>query len=412
MPTTCHGDHVNIFPKSDKPAETLAQPAVTPATSESTLAATTQPARIIQPAAATVRAEMDRVRSSMANILAKAEAEVNCGTIPLISWGIARSRIGLVTSVEAEKPWFIIGDLHGDFVAWHHLYERIQKEPDFRVLFLGDLVDRGPHSLECVAALFEAILKYPNQFLWIMGNHDEALSVDKATGNFRTSVEPAEFLEELKRPTAWATQEQLDRWGKLFINITQRLPRAVVFPDGLLATHGGVPLRDQWEQLKSTEAFHAEKCLRDFTWTRAANKPRSLFDLDRRRMGSSDFQYGFKDLDDFCAKCGELFNAQIKRVVRGHDHVEHGVDTPSGFVKTPLLTINGFGFNYLTNDPMNYRAKLALGLYRNGETPTIEDIALEGAAYEFLSDSPAIPVTTPEKINVETIVIIANTNIV
>ena len=412
MPTTCHGDHVNIFPKSDKPAETLAQPAVTPATSESTLAATTQPARIIQPAAATVRAEMDRVRSSMANILAKAEAEVNCGTIPLISWGIARSRIGLVTSVEAEKPWFIIGDLHGDFVAWHHLYERIQKEPNFRVLFLGDLVDRGPHSLECVAALFEAILKYPNQFLWIMGNHDEALSVDKATGNFRTSVEPAEFLEELKRPTAWATQEQLDRWGKLFINITQRLPRAVVFPDGLLATHGGVPLRDQWEQLKSTEAFHAEKCLRDFTWTRAANKPRSLFDLDRRRMGSSDFQYGFKDLDDFCAKCGELFNAQIKRVVRGHDHVEHGVDTPSGFVKTPLLTINGFGFNYLTNDPMNYRAKLALGLYRNGETPTIEDIALEGAAYEFLSDSPAIPVTTPEKINVETIVIIANTNIV
>jgi len=412
MSTTCHGDHVNISPKSDKPVETLAQTAVTPAMSESTLAATTQPARIIQPAAATVRAEMDRVRSNMADILAKAEAEVNCGTIPLINWGIARSRIGVVTSVEAEKKWFIIGDLHGDFVAWHHLYERIQKEPDFRVLFLGDLVDRGPHSLECVAALFEAILKYPNQFLWIMGNHDEALSVDKATGNFRTSVEPAEFLDELKRPTAWATQEQLDRWGKLFINITLRLPRAVVFPDGLLATHGGVPLRDQWDRLKSTEAFHTEQCLRDFTWTRAANKPRSLFDLDRRRMGSSDFQYGFKDLDDFCAKCGELFNVQIKRVVRGHDHVEHGMDKPSGFVKTPLLTINGFGFNYLANDPMNYRAKLALGLYRNGETPTIEDIALEGAAYEFLSDTPAMPVTTAEKINVETIVIIANTNIV
>jgi hypothetical protein len=76
--------------------ETLAQPAVTPTTSESTSAATTQPGRIIQPAAATVRAEMDRVRSSMTNILAKAEAEVNCGTIPLISWGFARSRIGLV----------------------------------------------------------------------------------------------------------------------------------------------------------------------------------------------------------------------------------------------------------------------------------------------------------------------------
>lgn len=401
MPTTCHGDHVNwaskLFSKNDKPAETLAQSAESPLTSKPTSAATAESARIIQPAAAVVRAAMDRVRSNMATILAKAEAEMNCGTIPLISWGIARSRIGEVTSDEAAKPWFIIGDLHGDFVAWHHLFERIQNEPDFRVLFLGDLVDRGPHSLECVAALFEAILKYPNQFLWIMGNHDEALSLDEATGNFLTSVEPADFLEELKRPTAWATQEQLDRWGKLFIKVAQRLPRAVVFPDGLLATHGGVPLHDHWDRLKSNEAFHTEQCLRDFTWTRAANKPRSLFDLDRRRRGSSDFQYGFKDMDDFCARCGGLFNAQIKRVVRGHDHVEHGVDKPSGFVKTPLLTINGFGFHYLTNDPMNYRAKLALGLYRNGETPTIEDIPLEGAAYEFLSDTPAMTVTTAEK---------------
>ena len=411
MSTTCHGDHVNISPKSVNPAEALAQTAVTPTTSESTSAATTQPARIIQPAEATVRAEMARVRSNMPEILAKAKAEVNCGTFPLISWGIARSRIGSVTSVEAEKTWFIIGDLHGDFVAWHHLFKRIQKEPDFRVLFLGDLVDRGPFSLECVAALFEAILRYPNQFLWIMGNHDEALSLDKATRNFRTSVEPAEFLEELKRPTAWATQEQLDRWGKLFINVTQRLPRAVVFPDGLLATHGGIPLCDQWDRLKSTEAFHTEQCLRDFTWTRAANKPRSLFDLDRRRMGSSDFQYGFKDMDDFCAKCGELFNVQIKRVVRGHDHVEHGMDKPSGFVKTPLLTINGFGFNYLTNDPMNYRAKLALGLYRNGESPAIEDIALEGAAYEFLSDTAVMTVTTAKEIKVEAIVINENESI-
>ena len=411
MSTTCHGDHVNISPKSVNPAEALAQTAVTPTTSESTSAAPTQPARIIQPAEATVRAEMARVRSNMPEILAKAKAEVNCGTFPLISWGIARSRIGSVTSVEAEKTWFIIGDLHGDFVAWHHLFKRIQKEPDFRVLFLGDLVDRGPFSLECVAALFEAILRYPNQFLWIMGNHDEALSLDKATRNFRTSVEPAEFLEELKRPTAWATQEQLDRWGKLFINVTQRLPRAVVFPDGLLATHGGIPLCDQWDRLKSTEAFHTEQCLRDFTWTRAANKPRSLFDLDRRRMGSSDFQYGFKDMDDFCAKCGELFNVQIKRVVRGHDHVEHGMDKPSGFVKTPLLTINGFGFNYLTNDPMNYRAKLALGLYRNGESPAIEDIALEGAAYEFLSDTAVMTVTTAKEIKVEAIVINENESI-
>ena len=419
MSTTCHGDHVNAFPDSwsffgsiDNSGEIPAQPAEPPVTSKIKSAATAEPARIIQPAAATVRAEMDRVRKKMPNILSEAEEKVNCGTFPLRSWGIARSRIGSVQIALPEKPWFIIGDLHGDFVAWYHLFERIQKEPDFRVLFLGDLVDRGPHSLECVAALFEAILKHPKRFLWIMGNHDEALSVDKATGNFRTSVEPAEFLEELKRPTAWATQEQLDRWGKLFINVAQRLPRAVVFSDGLLATHGGIPLSDHWDRLKSIEAFHTEQCLRDFTWTRAANKPRSLFDIDRRRMGSSDFQYGFKDMDDFCAKCGVLFNkTQIKRVVRGHDHVEHGVDKPSGFVKTPLLTINGFGFNYLTNDPMNYRAKLALGVYRNGETPTIEDIPLEGAAYEYLSDTMTMQVTTPEKMNIETIVNIANTNI-
>lgn len=336
----------------------------------------------------------------MSNILESAESELQNGTMPLLSWGCARSRIDLITVAESEKPWFIVGDLHGDFVAWHHLFEHIRREPDFRVLFLGDLIDRGPHSLECVAALLEAVLNHPNRFLWIMGNHDEGLGINQSSGAFKSSVEPAEIIDELSQTTPWATQDQLSRWGRLLIGVVQRLPRAVVFPDGLLATHGGVPLHDQWEHLKSPlqnlEPLHTERCLRDFTWTRAADKPRSKWDLQRRSQGSSDFQYGFKDLDDFCAKCGELFNGPIKRVVRGHDHVENGVNSPPKFVKTPLLTINGFGFDYLTNDPMKYRSTLALGVYQRGDAPRIESVPVLGPAYELVADSPPPIVSAPD----------------
>ena len=319
---------------------------------------------------------LKRIRAEMAAIFQRAAAKVDSGELPLIGWGLSLPRVQKLAAEHEGKPWFFIGDIHGDFLAWHCLFEKVRQEKDFRLCFLGDLVDRGPLDLECFAVLLEAAEKYPNQILWILGNHDEGLRFNsKAENRFASSVEPAEFVDYLNATHDGITPEQLEAWGKLFINICRRLPRAVLFCDGLLATHGGVPLQDRWDTLKTLEAFHHERTMGDFTWSRATNYPSKCgwkYDPEKR-LTSSAFEFGYNDSDGFCKAVEQVF--PVKRIVRGHDHVENGFEFPANYKITPMLTINGFGFHYLSKSVANYRPKLALGVAVTGKLPGVEEVA-------------------------------------
>jgi hypothetical protein len=166
----------------------------------------------------------------------------------------------------------------------------------------------------------------------------------------------------------------MEEMGRLFFNVCQRLPRAVLFNDGLLLTHGGVPLQDRWDSLKTLEAFHHERSLGDFTWTRATNYPSKQgwkYSPDKRIV-SSAFEYGYKDLDGFCKAVESVF--PVKRIVRGHDHVEHGFEQPALYKNTPILTLNGFGFHYISNSVADYRPNLVLGMGVPGALPKVEQV--------------------------------------
>lgn len=318
---------------------------------------------------------LKRIRTEMVGIFQHAAARVDSGELALIGWGLTQPRVQKLADEHERKPWFFVGDIHGDFLAWHRLFERVRQEEDFRLCFLGDLVDRGPLHLECFAALLEAAEQNPKRILWILGNHDQGLQWNPKEKRYSSSVEPAEFADYLNAPQDGITPQQLGDWGKLFVSICRRLPRAVLFADGLLATHGGVPLQDRWETLKTLEAFHHERCLGDFTWSRATKYPSKLgwkYDPERR-LRSSDFEFGYKDLDGFCKAVEEVF--PVKCIVRGHDHVENGFEIPPNYRNIPLLTINGFGFNHSSNSVASYREKLALGVGVSGQLPRVEEVA-------------------------------------
>ena len=318
---------------------------------------------------------LKRIRVEMADIFQRAAGKVESGELSLIGWGFSLPRVQHLAAGHEGRPWFFIGDIHGDFLAWHRLFERVRQEKDFRLCFLGDLIDRGSLDLECFAALLEAAEKHPGQILWILGNHDEGVKfTPKAEKQFSSTVEPAEFVDYLNAPQNGITPQQLADWGKLFIHICRRLPRAVLFPDGLLATHGGVPLQDRWDTLKTLEAFHHERTLGDFTWSRATSYPsKQGWKYDPvRRTTSSAFEFGYRDMDGFCKAVEHVF--PVKRVVRGHDHVEKGFEIPASYKNTPLMTLNGFGFNYLTGSNANYRPKLVLGVGVTGQLPRIEEV--------------------------------------
>ena len=68
----------------------------------------------------------------------------------------------------------IIGDVHGQFYDLHDILKRFYNadDPDAKLLFLGDYVDRGAWGTEIVLLLFTLKIKYPDRIFLLRGNHE------------------------------------------------------------------------------------------------------------------------------------------------------------------------------------------------------------------------------------------------
>lgn len=70
---------------------------------------------------------------------------------------------------------FVIGDIHGDLAALTTLLGRLPElTAEDTIVFLGDFIDRGPHSaevVELVRALHEHV---PARIVALRGNHEDA----------------------------------------------------------------------------------------------------------------------------------------------------------------------------------------------------------------------------------------------
>jgi hypothetical protein len=113
-----------------------------------------------------------------------------------------------------------VGDTHGDLEASQIVVNRYLT-PETTLVFLGDYVDRGPHSLENVLFLLEQKLQHPDNIVLLQGNHE-----GWKFGGFY----PADFWEELDE----------DR-RKIFAEVLALLPWMVSTPNGVLAAHAGLP---------------------------------------------------------------------------------------------------------------------------------------------------------------------------
>ncbi|RLG47848.1 MAG: hypothetical protein DRO06_02225 [Thermoproteota archaeon] len=121
--------------------------------------------------------------------------------------------------LELSKPALVVGDTHGDLkssmLAWRALREREI------IVFLGDLVDRGPYQVENLLAVLSMKLLYPDRVYILRGNH-ETPSMNMYYGFAAAS----------------------HRYGPVFLEGAHRvfgeLPLAAVL-DGYVLLHGGVP---------------------------------------------------------------------------------------------------------------------------------------------------------------------------
>lgn len=98
---------------------------------------------------------------------------------------------------ELKERIIIIGDLHGCYEELKDLLKLclFQKEKDI-LIFVGDLVNKGPYSVEVIRYIYQLSLE--NIAYIVRGNHDEAmLEIEQRDVNNRTSK--YSYIQQLTR---------------------------------------------------------------------------------------------------------------------------------------------------------------------------------------------------------------------
>jgi protein phosphatase len=135
----------------------------------------------------------------------------------------------LVTLPNRGEAIFV-GDTHGDLDATTKVTEKYLTK-DNVIVFLGDYVDRGDHSLENMLHLLTLKVQHPHNLILLMGNHE---------GFLVKEFYPANFWLEL-------SQEKRE----MFNGTLLRLPFAVQSVNGILGLHGALPNVDRLEDINN-----------------------------------------------------------------------------------------------------------------------------------------------------------------
>jgi len=69
-------------------------------------------------------------------------------------------------------PVTVCGDVHGQLFDVIHLFEVGGEIPQTSYIFMGDLVDRGHHSVETLQLLLCYKARYPANITLLRGNHE------------------------------------------------------------------------------------------------------------------------------------------------------------------------------------------------------------------------------------------------
>lgn len=127
-----------------------------------------------------------------------------------------------------EGKVVFVGDTHGDFDASKKVIHRYLKRP-YKIVFLGDYVDRGDQSEENINYLMEMKFEHPEEIFLLMGNHESYHIKEFYPANFWESLLP----------------KDREIYGHLF----SKLPLCASSPNGVLALHGALPELESLEEV-------------------------------------------------------------------------------------------------------------------------------------------------------------------
>ena len=212
--------------------------------------------------------------------------------------------------VRADGQLRVVGDTHGELEDLLEVLRRAGKiTPKNRLIFNGDLVDRGPHGAEVALCVFALALAHPGDVLVARGNHEE----------WRMNLSGGFADEVLSKYDVRVLQ--------LFHRVFAALPLAHVVAGHTLVLHGGLPrapgfkLQDLRKIKRGTEAEatwtdEELEIVGDVMWSDPKEDLEGVMPSRRGR----GVLFGPNHTVDF------LRRNKLKRLVRSHQCVPEGVD--------------------------------------------------------------------------------------
>ena len=217
--------------------------------------------------------------------------------------------------LKISAPLYICGDIHGQYYDLLRVFDILKYPPKSKFLFLGDYVDRGKQSLECLLLLLCLKIRYPSSIFLLRGNH-ESEALNKIYG----------FYDECKRRISI-------KCFKKITNLFNVLPITALIDENILCMHGGLSKDltkiEQLNKIVRPTEIPDDGLLCDLVWSDPSDVLSDNFGENERNVSVT---FSKNVVEEFTK------NNDLDLICRAHQVVEEGFQFFSGMKLVTIFT--------------------------------------------------------------------------